>query len=697
MLQSEAFLEWKSSIVYEGSPLCLWINGGPGFGKTILSARIVEYLRETSALPLAFFFCRHEDELKKKPISILASFIDQLASQWTEAFNIVEQKSQGKERRRPTEIDLWEIFLEILSALPGCRFVVDGFDECSDIEPAQRYFFSGYRASFLEHLLQHITSSGSKLLLVSRNEADIRTVLAGDHYNRSAPSVHEYAMSVHDTGADVERLARVIIDKRHVRKTEQERDTLTQRLASKAAGMFLWVRLENDRLRPSMSMKQLENVLGQMPSGIHLLDHSFERSLNSIAHMQEEDDRNRAAGILRWVIYATRPLTTKELLKGVATDINCELLDVEQASGAIDELLIDDWILRVCASLIEIRTTEGKPPEDWTIHLTHFSVKEYLTKRKFATDHFFYNLSDERYNQDRLAQTCVSYLTSDCTLLHPVRPIGKTDASCTVRTFQWQDIPEFKGKLSRQPFLGYALTNWLDHYKSGSRSNPKLLKAVIDFFFSKDFQESQKLWRQIYHIMSSLDTYETPNGWLDRYLTQGSNNGFYYLALEGLHEVVETQIHQEKALILLPGGEFGNPLQAAAARGCIQVMRLLIDRAGVDVNIDGGKLGSPLQAAAYGGHEETVSVLLQLKATVNTSNGKYGSPLQAACAGGREAVVNRLLLAGAAVNAEGGEHGNALVAAADNGHENIVKTLLQAGAATSWSAGSVPWSVPFWQ
>lgn len=61
-------------------------------------------------------------------------------------------------------------------------------------------------------------------------------------------------------------------------------------------------------------------------------------------------------------------------------------------------------------------------------------------------------------------------------------------------------------------------------------------------------------------------------------------------------------------------GHLGNPLQAAAFRGHVGVLRLLIER-GAMVNDKGGFFGTALQAAASQGHLEAVSALLRTAPT----------------------------------------------------------------------------------
>ncbi|KAI1535686.1 Ank-2 multi-domain protein, partial [Pyrenophora tritici-repentis] len=91
---------------------------------------------------------------------------------------------------------------------------------------------------------------------------------------------------------------------------------------------------------------------------------------------------------------------------------------------------------------------------------------------------------------------------------------------------------------------------------------------------------------------------------------------------------------------------------------------LLLD-AGAEVNAQGGEYGNALYIASARGHEQVVKMLLDTGADLHE---------------GHEQVVKTLLDKGADVNAQGGGYGNALQAASEGGHEQVVKMLLEAGA-----------------
>lgn len=125
--------------------------------------------------------------------------------------------------------------------------------------------------------------------------------------------------------------------------------------------------------------------------------------------------------------------------------------------------------------------------------------------------------------------------------------------------------------------------------------------------------------------------------------------------------------------------DFGNPLNAAASTGNIDLVRAL-HRKGAEVD---GVRGYSLQLAAGEGHADVVEFLLSHGANVNkeAANDQELSfssvtALQAACDNSREAVVEILLKHGADPNLGGGLHTNPITAATQGSEPAILKLLL---------------------
>ena len=84
--------------------------------------------------------------------------------------------------------------------------------------------------------------------------------------------------------------------------------------------MFLWVRLLHERLSPAKNAKQLRKVISDTPAG---LNQAYERDLIAI-HGFSEEERYRAVMILRWTLYAARPMTVHELTEALLINLEDE-------------------------------------------------------------------------------------------------------------------------------------------------------------------------------------------------------------------------------------------------------------------------------------------------------------------------------------------------------------------------------------
>ena len=103
------FQDWASTSNANVRPKMLWIHSGPGFGKTVLCAKIISHMIGKK-VPLVYFFCVADDETKRQPYAILRSWIDQLIHNNDDASKIVYDIYKSIETRPPTPAELWRLF-----------------------------------------------------------------------------------------------------------------------------------------------------------------------------------------------------------------------------------------------------------------------------------------------------------------------------------------------------------------------------------------------------------------------------------------------------------------------------------------------------------------------------------------------------------------------------------------------------------
>jgi hypothetical protein len=230
-------LEWISRP--DNNERILWLSGLAGSGKSTISATIADFLRQSSRLGSLIFFDRDEVDLKR-PELVIRQWADGLASFdpcIAEALNVALKKT-------PSIIDealgsqFTRLIVEPLSSNPSLGtdgpiiMIIDALDECDN-----RHDLLSILASDLGRLPPFI-----KILITSRDEADIRGVFRASHH------IVEKPLDIYDvdTVADVPRFLEhqfCGIRSRDYAMTLPEPwpapDAMTE-LERRAGGLFIW-------------------------------------------------------------------------------------------------------------------------------------------------------------------------------------------------------------------------------------------------------------------------------------------------------------------------------------------------------------------------------------------------------------------------------------------------------------------------
>ena len=396
--------------------------------------------------PLAYYFCSSDSESRRDPLTIMRSWISQVISYNRDAFELACGRWETKDGRNASQTDIVELFKTIVQHTPNCTFVVDGLDECAWAEEKWKTNNDDSPTSFFESVKQAVAHTTTRILILSRDEPEIRygfrAILAGD----SNQGLNEYQIRPDDVRSDAMLFSRSIVDKKLTNKSETVKHELSQRMVDRSEGMFLWVKMLEEHLRSGKNKKQLEETIDQAPTA---LDHLYDRNWMKISHLPDKD-KLRAFSILRWVAFALRPLTIVEITEAllIVDDDNCEDLSVDELPDAIDEDYVSSEILGLCGSLLE--TQKVAPKQDlgsMTIHLAHFSVKQYILCNMPAQGGLLMvnerlRASNETFQSNVLAKLCLRYLN-----------------------FQnvWQASFQLQSGPIKQTFRDYAAGSWYYH------------------------------------------------------------------------------------------------------------------------------------------------------------------------------------------------------------------------------------------
>ena len=253
-----------------------------------------------------------------------------------------------------------------------------------------------------------------------------------------------------------------------------------------------------------------------------------------------------------------------------------ELAELQHALAVKNGHLEFDWgnipsrkaLLDCCLGLVLV------DEETSTVRFVHFTLEEYFLDN--ARTEF-----PEGYSS--IAESCLTYLNSSQPRRH-----------CT-------DLHSLEENINKYPFLKYAALHWGTYYVKQEKCNDgitQLVRMLVKHESKRPPCAIQPLYLQIRKATC-----------YDEKILPKKLSGIHAAAYFGLSEIVanfdEVEIKDEADQ---------TPLSWAAERGHEAVVRLLLERDGVDINCrDNYKYSgkTPLIWAAENGHEAVVELLLE--------------------------------------------------------------------------------------
>lgn len=436
-----------------------------------------------------------------------------------------------------------------------------------------------------------------------------------------------------------------------------------------------------------------------MPVG---LEQAYDRDLSHVEKL-DEDERIRATNILRWVLFAVRPLTVREMVEALILDGNIddddeypedELPDSWKINY-VDEDYVNDVLRQPLGSLIELKSCgENEPLSAYTVHFVHYSVKEYLLRPNESGISPALKLCfpDSKSENDRLAKLCLRYLCYDV--------FGDDESSVSTRK-----------KINSYPFLLYAARTWYQHALTNARVSPDIVHCA-----RKLLDPATSNWVMWSKVFEGKDDFEVEvddsdsESNIDRDESiHTATSPMYYACLLGLLDVAKS-LHSDGLDVNSQGGTYGTPLQAAVAKGHFDTVKFLIEN-GADVFLQGGIFLHAICAAAYGGnvdifkllvesgadlesqdetglrpvhlgisHPQILRTCLEKDVDINARDNKGKTPLFWAGFYGSIESARILIDAGADIDAKVEYYGSAIFAGIYNDHLEFIRLLLIRGA-----------------
>ncbi|KAL7914164.1 natch and ankyrin domain protein [Trichoderma velutinum] len=409
LIQHPSYQGWLAD---SNQPL-LWISGGPGKGKTMLSIYITEVLQPTVDVGedvLLYYFCSNRDKNRNTALTIVRGIIHQWISRHPHLAQYVKNSFEGTETTKYTVssfVSLWRVFLTLLRQSGSSQVVcvLDGLDECEKESLGQ----------LLDAIGNYLSNSQEKerprlkLILLSRPQPAILERTLGQYEQIKLDA------SGTEVSRDIETyIFAKVAELAYEQSLSKEKVTkIQQALLAGADGTFLWVGFVANELQ-GRSWDQMNEILHRVPKG---LGGVYQRLLQQI------EDKDALVPILQWVVLAARPLTLDELT--AATGI--------KASGNFSATEVIRNRLRLCGLLVKIQGN--------VVNLVHESAKEFFQSNQVNIK----GISRFRMNHEThrsLMRTCLE---------HVERGYGTPGS--------------FKERSGQYPLLTYASQYWPVHFQ----------------------------------------------------------------------------------------------------------------------------------------------------------------------------------------------------------------------------------------
>ena len=314
---------------------------------------------------------------------------------------------------------------------------------------------------------------------------------------------------------------------------------------------------------------------------------------------------------------------------------------------------MNDQIRHLCGTLIELRKREDQDsPQSHTVHLVHFSVREYLLRATAINFPLLgtISLSQSAAENDLLSQICVHYLS-----YNDIAEKKRTSSEAVQK------------KIDSYRFLRYSARFWFIHAQQSNQWSDSLVELTNRLFEPKGCRSI--LWSAILD-QEGLDLARdvvSPVGLDDV-------SPLYYASWLGF--IHPLRCLQKQALNQdATESEYNNALLAASRNGHLLAVEFVAGQ-GADVNVANANGCTPLFLAAQEGHLEVVKFLVDKQADINARESKGWTSLHFAAPNGHPEVVKFLVDQKADTNTRNSNGWTLLHLAAWNGHLEVVKFLV---------------------
>ena len=392
VVQDAQYVRWQSS---ENVSL-LWINGGPGKGKTMMTISLVEQFER---LPfgvhqqrpvVTYFFCQNSDSELSSIKGVIKGLIACLLEQEAELYEPLGSRWDRREERFKEDLTSWQALWNVLVKMlnicksPRIYVVIDALDECHEQDKCQASIECQdldecqhtNMAMFLRKIVLVGLNSRVKWLVTSRpfHIARRELLISSDQV-----MINLDMNSKHISEAVKSYTAAKVLELQHRHRYGQYlRQKLEAELTTKAQDTYLWVSLVCTRLRYVKCEDVLTAVKDSPPGLTSLYGQIFDELCKGKSTIVENSMR-----LLKAMLTVYRPLRGEEMDSAAGLHLN----DAELNK------LVDR-----CAPLVMRRGD--------SIVFVHQSAQDYLRAQEAQTLSSF-----SSWSHSEIALSCLSCLS----------------------------------------------------------------------------------------------------------------------------------------------------------------------------------------------------------------------------------------------------------------------------------------------
>ena len=451
------------------------------------------------------------------------------------------------------------------------------------------------------------------------------------------------------------------------------------------ARSFLLARLHVDSLVTQVNIADMKSALRTLPEGSDAYDDTYRLAMARVGD-QPKNHRNLAEAVLKWVIYARRPLRVRELQDALAVEHGKTSLNTEKVP-------LVSVIVSVCGGLVTL--VHNGPNREYDVstelvQMVHYTAYEYLMRVHSVNEGWTEGASLT------LAQTCINYLSFDAFASGPCN-----------------SEEEFTRRSQQHAMLGYAAEHWGNHArdteKAATSGELNILHNTICGYFQKKislnsaFEAMQPDYLRLtgfnrqcpaqitgWHLAAffGLRIFFEANLRSSSQIDEQDSCGrspLSYSASEGHVELVQWLLESNRVNANSKDNDGTTPLSHAVQRRQYGAISLLIDSPGIEPNLKDVDGVTPLSLAAFIGDRGSAELILKrCSVDINAKDNACRTPLMEAVRFENEHVAELLPTSVKIdVNSKDELHRTALMHAARNGCVRIVNLFLKLDKVTT--------------